>query len=59
MDHKSFNQKFNALWEQVIEWKKRDIEYHQKNGDEEMIELCQRVLEKMQNEYKRVKIKTT
>jgi hypothetical protein len=58
-DKKTLNQKFNSLWEQVIEWKKLDIEYYRKNNNQEMVEFSQKVLEKTQNEYKKVKIKTS
>jgi hypothetical protein len=58
MKQKVITDKFNSLWEQVIEWKKLDIEYHRKNNNQEMVEFSQNVLEKMQNEYKKVKHKT-
>jgi hypothetical protein len=54
-----FNKKFNALWEQCIEWKKLDIEYYRKNKNFKMLEFSEKVLEKMQNEYKKVKIETS
>jgi hypothetical protein len=58
-DKKTLNQKFNSLWEQVIEWKKLDIEYYRKNNNQEMVDFSEKVLEKTQNEYKKVKIKTS
>jgi len=59
MNQKEFDRKFNALWEQCIGWVEKDIESFEKKNDVEKVEFTKKVLEKMQNEYKRVKIKTS
>jgi len=58
-NQQEFNRKLNALWEQCIGWVENDIEFFEKRNDDEKVEFTKKVLEKMQNEYERVKIKTT
>lgn len=54
---KEMDIKFNQLWEQCIEWKKRDIEHYHKIKDTYMEEFSKDVLKVMQDEYKKVKVK--
>jgi hypothetical protein len=58
-DHKKQSaEQFNSLWEQVIQWKKDVIKSYEKEKNVEMVKFHKETLEKLQNEYKRVKIKT-
>lgn len=55
---KEFNQKLTSLWEQCIDWKKRDIE-HSKKHNKDMVKFHTDVLKQMEKEYEQVKSKIT
>jgi hypothetical protein len=55
---REMDRKFNALWEQCIQWKKETIQSYLKENNQEMVEFNQRTLEAMEKRYAQVKIKT-
>lgn len=59
MKQKEFDRKLNALWEQCIGWVEKDIENFEKKNDVEKVEFTKKILERMQNDYKRVQNKTS
>ena len=56
---KQMDRNFNALWEQAIQSKIKDLEFHKRNKNKYMFDFSKEVLRKMIDEYKRVKIKTS
>ena len=56
---KQMDRNFNALWEQAIQSKIKDLEFYKKNKNKYMFDFSKDVLRRMVDEYKRVKIKTS
>ena len=56
---KQMDRNFNALWEQAIQSKMRDLEAYKKSKNKYMFDFSKDVLRRMIDEYKRVKIKTS
>lgn len=56
---KQMDRNFNALWEQAIQSKMRDLEAYKKDKNKYMFDFSKDVLRRMIDEYKRVKIKTS
>lgn len=55
---KEMNQKFNALWEQCIEAQKRNVEHWLKENNKELVKLNRDILQRMKEQYAKVKLKT-
>lgn len=54
---KVMDNKLIALWEQVLEFKMRDLKYYKKTNNDFMIDLTKDSLKGMLNDYQRVKAK--
>lgn len=51
---KEFDQKLLALWEQCIDWKKKDVEYSRKHN-KEMVNFHKDVLSRMEKQFQQIK----
>jgi hypothetical protein len=56
---KQMDRNFNALWEQAIQSKMRDLEFYKKNRNKYMFDFTKEVLRKTIDKYKKVKIETS